>query len=222
MQTHTATPTRLRRCTTAEEIANTVTHGIGAFLSIAALITLLLLALAHGDPWRITGFTIYGASLIALYTASSLYHAATNEKIKKLFRTLDHSAIYLLIAGTYTPILLIAMRGPLGWTLFGMIWTMAAAGLIFKLFFTGRWEWVSLAVYIAMGWLAIVAVKPMLSLLPHGLLLWIVLGGLFYTGGIVFYVWRRLPFNHAIWHLFVLGGSALHFTGILLYLAPRP
>ncbi|MFO8111217.1 MAG: hemolysin III family protein [Desulfosalsimonadaceae bacterium] len=219
-QAYPAPPAPSRRYTTGEEIANTVTHGIGALLSVAALVTLLLLARENGDLWRIAGFTIYGISLFTLYLASSLYHAVTGEKLKKIFRMLDHSSIYLLIAGTYTPILLIAMRGTWGWTLFVLIWTMAAAGLVYKFIFLDRSEWVSLAIYIAMGWLAIIAIKPMLAMLPAGLLLWIVFGGLLYTGGIVFYVWKRIPFNHAIWHLFVLGGSTLHFVGILLYLTP--
>lgn len=219
-QAHPAPPALSRRYTTGEEIANTVTHGIGALLSVAALITLLLLARENGDLWRIAGFTIYGISLFILYMSSSLYHAVTGEKLKKIFRLLDHSSIYLLIAGTYTPILLIAMRGTWGWALFVLIWTMAAAGLVYKFVFLDRSEWVSLAIYIAMGWLAIIAIKPMLTMLPAGLLLWIVFGGLLYTGGIVFYVWKRIPFNHAIWHLFVLGGSTLHFVGILLHLTP--
>lgn len=220
MQAYPAIPSPSPRYTTCEEIANAVTHGVGALLSIAALLTLLLLTRGHGDLWHITGFTIYGISLFTLYMASAVYHAVSSDKLKKIFRMLDHAAIYLLIAGTYTPVLLIAMRGTWGWILFGMIWTMAAFGLVFKLLYTGRFEWISLSVYIAMGWLAIIAIKPMLLMLPDGLLLWIVFGGLLYTGGIVFYAWKRIPFNHAIWHLFVLGGSALHFTGILLHLTP--
>jgi hemolysin III len=210
----------VRRYTIGEEIANAVTHGIGAFLSIVALTWLLLLTRENGDLWQIAGFSIYGSALITLYIMSSIYHAVTGEKLKRLFRLLDHAAIFLLIAGTYTPLLLIAMRGPWGWTLFALIWTMAVAGLIYELLYLGRYKWISLSIYIAMGWLAIIAIKPMMTMLPDGLLHWIVYGGLLYTGGIVFYVWKRLPYNHAVWHLFVLGGSAMHFTGILLHLTP--
>ncbi len=215
-----ATASGSPRCTPCEEVINAVTHGIGALLSIAALVTLLLLTAGNGDIWHVAGFIIYGASLFTLYMASFLYHVASGEKLKNIFRMFDHCSIFLLIAGTYTPILLIAMRGPWGWTLFAMIWGMAAAGLFYEIVFGGRRKWISLALYIAMGWLAVIAVKPMLSMLPTGLLLWILFGGLLYTGGIVFYVWKRLPFNHAIWHLFVLGGSVLHFTGIVRYLTP--
>lgn len=220
MKTRTVSALQPKRYSTGEEIANAVTHGIGAFLSVAALVILLVLARENGDAWRTTGFTIYGVSLITLYMSSSLYHAVTGERLKKIFRMLDHSSIYLLIAGTYTPVLLIGMRGAWGWALFGMIWTMAAAGLVYKLAFLDRSERVSLAIYVTMGWLAIIAIKPMLAMLPDGLLLWILFGGLLYTGGIVFYACKRIPFNHAIWHLFVLGGSAVHFVGILLHLAP--
>lgn len=215
-----ATASGSPRYTPCEEVINAVTHGIGALLSIAALVTLLLLTAGNGDIWHVAGFIIYGASLFTLYVASFLYHVASGEKLKKIFRMFDHCSIFLLIAGTYTPILLIAMRGPWGWTLFAMIWAMAAAGLFYEIVFGGRRKWISLALYIAMGWLAVIAVKPMLSALPTGLLLWILFGGLLYTGGIIFYVWKHLPYNHAIWHLFVLGGSVLHFTGIVRYLTP--
>ena len=213
-------PAELKRYTQGEEIANSITHGLGALLSIAALVTLLYLALENGDPWRLVGFTVYGVSLFMLYLASFLYHAVTHERLKKIFRMLDHSSIFLLIAGTYTPVLLVGMRGPLGWTLLATIWTMAMVGLVYELAFLGRYKWVSLAIYTIMGWTAIFAIKPMIAMLPGGLLYCIFIGGLFYTGGIGFYAWRKLPFNHAIWHLFVLGGSTLHFVGIIIYLAP--
>lgn len=206
------------RYSVGEEIANTVTHAVGAGLSVAALVVLMLQGNTLGDGWRMLGFSVFGASLCALYLASTIYHAVTDEKLKGIFRMLDHSSIFLLIAGTYTPVLLIAMRGPWGWTLLALIWTMAAGGLMYELFFLGRYKWISLAIYAGMGWLAIVAIKPMLVMLPDGLLLWIVLGGVAYTAGIIFYVWKKLPYHHAIWHVFVLGGSSLHFTGMLLHL----
>ena len=206
------------RYSAGEEIANTVTHAIGAGLSIIAVVALLLHGKAFNDGWRMAGFSVFGASLCALYLASTIYHAVTDEKLKGYCRMIDHSSIFLLIAGTYTPVLLIAMRGPWGWTLLALIWTMAAGGLVYELFFLGRHKWISLAIYAGMGWLAIIAIRPMLVMLPDGLLQWIVLGGLAYTAGIGFYVWHNLPYHHAIWHLFVLGGSSLHFTGMLLHL----
>ena len=205
-----------------EEIANSITHGIGAILSIAALSILVVFASQHKDAWRIVSFSIYGATLFLLYLTSTLYHAFTHEKLKKFFRLMDHSCIYLLIAGTYTPPTLIAMRGAWGWTLFGLIWTMAAAGLVFKAFNMGKYQFISVVIYIIMGWLAIIAIKPMLAALPAGMFAWFLGGGLFYTFGVVFYAWEKLPYNHAIWHLFVLGGSITHFFGILFYLALQP
>ena len=205
-----------------EEIANSITHGIGAILSIAALSVLVVFASQHKDAWRIVSFSIYGATLFLLYLTSTLYHAFTHEKLKKFFRLMDHSCIYLLIAGTYTPPTLIAMRGAWGWTLFGLIWTMAAAGLVFKVFNMGKYQFISVVIYIIMGWLAIIAIKPMLAALPAGMFAWFLAGGLFYTFGVVFYAWEELPYNHAIWHLFVLGGSITHFFGILFYLALQP
>ncbi|MBS3757786.1 MAG: hemolysin III family protein [Desulfobacterales bacterium] len=198
-----------------EEIANSITHGIGACLALVGLVCLILYSGNYRDAWRVVGFSIFGASLFLLYLSSTLYHAFPNGRIKHFLRLMDHSAIFLLIAGTYTPVLLIAMRGPWGWTLFGLIWAMALAGWIFELAFLGRFKKASLTIYIGMGWLAVIAVKPMLTLLPTGLLVYIVLGGLFYTTGIIFYVSRRLPYHHAIWHLFVLAGSTLHFLGML-------
>jgi len=205
-----------------EEIANSVTHGIGAALSIAAMAILISIASQYHDTWRIVSFSIYGCSLFFLYLASTLYHAFTHEKTKRFFRLMDHSSIFLLIAGTYTPPTLIAMRGPWGWTLFGLIWAMAIGGLIFEIIYIGRYKFITLGIYVIMGWLAIIAIKPMIEMLPSGMMKWIILGGLFYTLGIIFYIWNKMPYNHAIWHLFVLAGSAMHFFGILFYLAHHP
>ncbi|MBC2717030.1 MAG: hemolysin III family protein [Desulfobacteraceae bacterium] len=212
----------IHRYTLGEEIANSITHGIGAALSIAALVLLVVFASQHRDAWRIVSFSIYGVSLITLYLSSTLYHAFTNEKAKHFFRLMDHSCIFLLIAGTYTPPTLIAMRGSWGWTLFTLIWAMAVGGLIFETINIGKYKFISVAIYMAMGWLAIVAIKPMLEALPPGMFQWFLIGGLFYTAGIIFYAWKRIPYNHAIWHLFVLGGSITHFFGILFYLALQP
>ncbi len=205
-----------------EEIANSITHGIGAALSVAALVLLVVFASQHKDTFRIISFTIYGISLFALYLASTLYHAFTNEKVKHFFRIMDHSCIFILIAGTYTPPTLIAMRGSWGWTLFTIIWAIAVGGMIFETINIGKYKIISVIIYMSMGWLAIIALNPMLEALPPGMFKWFLAGGLFYTSGIIFYAWKRIPYNHAIWHLFVLGGSITHFFGILFYLALQP
>lgn len=205
-----------------EEIANSITHGIGAALSIAALVLLVVFASQHQDAWRIVSFSIYGTTLFLLYLASTLYHAFTHEKVKNFFRLLDHSCIFLLIAGTYTPPTLIAMRGTWGWTLFTLIWSLAVGGLIFEAINVGKYKIISVLIYITMGWLAIFAIKPMLEALPEGMFTWFLVGGLFYTSGIIFYACKKIPYNHAIWHLFVLGGSITHFFGILFHLALQP
>lgn len=203
-----------------EEIANSITHGIGAALATAALTILVVFAAIKGDAWHVVSFSIYGASLVIMYLSSTLYHAFTNQKVKRYFRIMDHSSIFLLIAGTYTPITLLPLRGTgWGWTIFGIIWGLAVLGIFFKLFFIGKLEKLSVIFYILMGWLVVIAIKPMIEILPTGLLLWIAIGGLSYTLGIIFYAWQKLPYAHAIWHLFVLGGSISHFFGILLYLA---
>lgn len=201
-----------------EEIANSISHGIGAALSIAAIVILLFYSGNYRDAWRVVSFSVYGSTLFILYLASTLYHAFTHPAVKRFFRMIDHSSIFLLIAGTYTPVCLVAMRGAWGWTLFGLIWGIAVFGIIYETVFLGKHKYLSLAIYTGMGWLAIIAIKPMIDLLPAGLLAWIFIGGLFYTLGIVFYAWDRLPYNHATWHIFVLCGSIAHFFGILIYL----
>ena len=198
-----------------EEIANSITHGIGLLLSIAGFVVLLVFAILRGGASHIVACSIYGATLIALYTASTLYHAVVSPRLKRGLRIFDHSAIYLLIAGTYTPFLLLYLRGPWGWSLFGVVWGLAFAGIVFKFWFVGHFEYVSTAIYLAMGWLVIIAAKPVLAHVPMATLLWLLAGGLFYTGGVVFYAWRRLPYSHAVWHLFVLAGSTCHYCAIL-------
>ncbi len=202
-----------------EEIANSITHGIGAALATAALTILLVFATLKGDAWRIVSFAIYGTSLVLMYTSSTLYHAFRHKKVKRYFRIMDHSSIFLLIAGTYTPITLLPLRNTdWGWTIFGLIWGLAILGILFKFLFYGKLEKFSVVFYLLMGWLAVIAIKPMIANLPTGLLIWIAIGGLSYTLGIIFYAWTKLPYSHTIWHLFVLGGSTSHFFGILLYL----
>ena len=199
---------------TAEEIANSVTHGLGTLLSIAGLVYLILLAVERGDVWHIVSFSIFGATLILLYLASTLYHSFQKESLKRLFKKLDHSGIFLLIAGTYTPFMLVSLRGPWGWSLFGVIWGLAIAGIILKFFFIGRFKKISLAIYIFMGWLCVIAGNEFLNNVSAGSLMLLLFGGLSYTAGTIFYVWKKLPYNHAIWHLFVLGGSIFHFFAV--------
>jgi hemolysin III len=202
-----------------EEIANSITHGIGAALSVAALVLMVVFAAYSADPWRIVGVSIFGATLILLYIASTLYHAFPQPRVKKIFRIFDHSAIYLLIAGTYTPFLLVSLRGPWGWTLFAILWGSAVAGCVFKAFFIGRWDRVTTGLYVAMGWTIVIAAKPTYEALPTGALILMCIGGMAYTSGVVFYAWQRLPYHHAIWHLFVLCGSLSHFFAVLFFIA---
>jgi len=205
---------------TGEEIANSVTHGIGVLLSIAGLAALVNFSTTRGDAWHIVSCSIYGATLILLYTASTVYHSVPVPRIKGLLRTIDHSAIYLLIAGTYTPFMLVNLRGPWGWSIFGIIWGIATLGIILKTTSFGRLPGVSLGFYLTMGWVIVIAIKPMLAVLDKGGLELLILGGLAYTAGVVFYVWEKLPYSHAIWHLFVMAGSAFHFFSILFYVIP--
>ena len=199
----------------AEEIASAITHGLGALLSIGAGAVLVTLAALSGDMWSIVGASVFAGSLVLLYTASTLYHAIPHETIKRRLKTFDHCAIYVLIAGTYTPFLLGAMRGGWGWVLFATIWALAAGGVVFKLFFTGRFNLVSTLVYIAMGWLIVLAAGPMKASLPPSTITWLVAGGIAYTVGTVFYLNTRLRFALALWHLFVLAGSVCHFAAVL-------
>lgn len=200
-----------------EEIANSITHGLGTLLSIAGLAVLVVLAVLYGDVWRVVSFSIYGSTLILLYLASTLYHSFRNPRLKKILRVVDHAAIYILIAGTYTPFMLVSLHGPWGWSLFGTIWGLALAGIIFKIFFIGRFKKLSVLIYILMGWLCLVALREMLIHIPTGGMIWLAAGGLFYTAGTIFYAWRSLPYGHAVWHLFVLAGSISHYFSILFY-----
>ena len=201
--------------TLVEEIANSITHGLGLVLSVAALTILVVYASLDGDPWRITAFSIYGSSLTILYLVSTLYHSLTNSRIKAIFRRLDHAAIYLLIAGTYTPIILISLRTTWVIYILPIVWTMAVIGVYIKVFYIHRYERLTLAYYIIMGWMALIAVKPLFNSIPIESFVWIIVGGVAYTTGVIFYAWNRLPFNHTIWHGFVLAGSFSHFMGML-------
>ncbi|MCW5878968.1 MAG: hemolysin III family protein [Anaerolineales bacterium] len=208
------------RYTPAEELANSLSHGVGIVLSIAGLAVLTSFASLFGSVWHIVSCSIYGATQILLYTASTLYHSIPLERAKKWLRTLDHSAIFLLIAGTYTPFALVNLRGPWGWSLLAVVWTLAIAGIALQGVMLKLPRWVNAIPYVAMGWLVVVAIRPLLvSVAPGGLAL-LLAGGLAYMVGVIFYVWKRLPFNHAIWHGFVLLGSALHYFAILFYVIP--
>ena len=203
-----------------EEIANAITHGIGLLLSIAGFVVLLVLAALRGTAWHIVACSIYGTTLICLYAASTLYHAVISPRVKRALRIFDHSAIYLLISGTYTPFLLVSLRGPWGWSLFGVIWGLALAGVLFKFWFVERFAILSTAVYIAMGWLVVIAAKPVITHLSLTAIIWLLAGGLAYTGGVIFFAAKRIPYSHAIWHLFVLAGSICHYFAILSTVIP--
>ncbi len=206
--------------TKAEEVAHTVTHGFGMLLSIAALTILVSFSTLNGDSWHIVSSSIYGASLILLYGASSLYHGIPHLATKALLQRFDHAAIYVLIAGTYTPFLLVSLRGSWGWSLFGIIWSLALIGAVFEFLNWKPFQKLSLALYLGMGWIIIIAIEPMFEHVDLNGLALLLLGGLFYSFGVIFYVWEKLPFNHAIWHMFVLAGSAAHFFSILFYVIP--
>lgn len=200
-----------------EEIANTITHGVGAVLAIAGLVVLLVVAAIDGSVQALVCAGIYGGSLVVLYLASTLYHAVQRERWKRAFLALDHIGIFLLIAGTYTPFTLISMGGAVGWTLFVLIWTLAMAGILFRLYDRHRADRLSVPLYLAMGWLVVIAGGELWGALGPGGVVWLVVGGVTYTLGVIFFVWRSLPFNHAVWHLFVLGGSACHFVAVMRY-----
>jgi len=200
-----------------EEFWNVLTHGLGLALSIPALVLLIVYSSIYEDAWHIVSFSIYGATMVILYLASTLFHSSSTTKIRLRLNVFDHASIYFLIAGTYTPFLLVTIRGPWGWSLFGIVWGLAIIGAIVKLFFTGRYDKISTAVYILMGWLIIIAIKPLIAnLSPEGLF-WLSAGGLSYSIGAALYLIKKIPYNHAIFHVFVLLGSIFHFISVFFY-----
>lgn len=203
-----------------EELANSITHGLGLVLSVAGLAVLIVFAALRGNAWHVVSCSVFGATLVLLYSASMVYHIVRSPRAKRLWKILDHSSIYLLIAGTYTPFTLVNLRGGWGWTLFGLVWGLALLGILFKVFFVDRYVIASTAVYLAMGWIAVIAVKPLLASVADGGLVLLLAGGLAYSLGVVFFAWGRLPFNHAVWHLFVLAGSICHYFAVLFYVLP--
>lgn len=208
-------PVERRALTAGEEILNAITHGLGALLSVAGLVWLVVCSVKQGTAWHVVGSAIFGSSLILLYTVSTLYHATTDPRAKQVFARLDHVAIFLLIAGSYTPFLLTSLRGALGWTLFGVVWTLAVIGMIIRSIFLGRFRKFMVALYLVMGWLIVFAIVPVTKALSTISIWYLVAGGLSYTVGVPFYIRRNLKFSHGLWHIFVVAGSVFHFFAVL-------
>jgi hemolysin III len=203
-----------------EEKININSHAIGFILSLAASVLLVTHASLHGNVWHIVSFSIFGASLIILYVASTCYHSAQKPKLRSRLRIIDHASIYVLIAGTYTPFTLVTLKGSIGWVIFGITWGLALTGIILKLFFTGRYKFISTLMYVFMGWVIIFAIKPLINNLPLEGLLWLVAGGMAYTIGAILYSIKKIKFNHAIFHIFVFIGSFSHFVAVFFYVLP--
>jgi hemolysin III len=204
-----------RALTYPEEIINSITHGIGTLLSIAGLVILTVFAALRGNAWHVVSFTIFGTSLVILYLSSTLYHSFREKNIKNIFARFDHSAIFLLIAGTYTPFVLTVIRGPLGWTLFGLIWGFAILGIIIRSIYLTRYRKLMVGIYLAMGWMFLIAIVPIIENLPASSIAFLFIGGGCYSAGIIFYIWRQLKYGHGIWHIFVMAGSIMHFFSVL-------
>lgn len=214
-------PTTFSPTSRAEEWANVATHALGAVAAVTAATLLIVFASLGGEPWRITTLSIFGAALVAVYGISTLYHAVWHTGLKRILRKLDHAAIFLLIAGTYTPLLLVTLGGGWGWSLFGVVWGLAAAGLTLKILCFDRFGWSQLGLKLLMGWIVLIAIGPFFAAVSTPGLIWIALGGLAYTVGIGFFLWEKLPFNHAIWHLFVLTGSTCHVLAMVTDVLPH-
>ena len=210
----------IKQYSSLEEIFNSITHAIGALVSIAGLVLLIVFSSIYGNSSHVISCTIFGFTLVLLYTVSTLYHSFRKPNLKHLFKILDHSCIYILIAGTYTPFMLLTIKGVVGWSMFALVWSLTVIGIIFKVFFVHRFNIISTIAYILMGWLVVFAIKPLFQTLPGGGLALLICGGLAYTLGTIFYSWDKLPFNHAIWHLFVLTGSVCHFCAVIFYVIP--
>lgn len=201
-----------------EEIANAVIHGIGAIFSIAALVILIVSSAMHGTVWHVVSFTLFGSSMVLLYLSSTLVHSFPAGRVKDFFEIMDHSAIYFFIAGTYTPFLFLVIKGALGWTLFGIVWGLAIGGTVFKAFFVKRFLHTSTLLYVVMGWLMVFGWKPLLENVSSQGLILLAIGGILYTVGAIFYVWRGFTYHHAVWHVFVLAASILHFFAVMTLL----
>jgi hemolysin III len=208
---------KAREYNATEEKWNIITHGFGLILSLIGMVLLIVHSSLYEDAWHIVSFSVYGASMVVLYTASTVFHASKPGELRKKLNIFDHASIFFLIAGTYTPFTLVTLRGGWGWSLFGVVWGLAIAGIILKLFYTGRFEKISTAIYVVLGWIIIIAIKPLINAFPLEGLFWLGLGGISYSVGAVFFLWHKLPFNHAIFHVFVLVGSISHFLAVYFY-----
>lgn len=206
--------------TPVEETWNGITHGVGALLSVAALFILVRYSCQHSDLLRIVSFSIFGASLILLYFFSGLYHSVSSPKLKNVLHVFDHISIFLLISGTYTPFCLITLHGPWGWSIFGVLWGLTAIGIVIKIYSVGKHRYISTTIYVLMGWIILVAIKPFMQHIEIGGLWWLFAGGMFYTLGSGFYLAKRVPYSHVVWHFFVMGGSICHFFCMLFYVMP--
>ena len=198
-----------------DEIANAITHGVGALLAIAGLVLLVVFSAIKGNAWHIVSFSIFGATMVLLYVASTLYHSLTNERAKFLFRKFDHMSIYLLIAGTYTPFCLVTLNGWIGWTFFGIVWGCAILGIVLKAFHTGKKEKLSTFLYVIMGWVGILAAKPLYDAMPQSSFILLLVGGACYTLGTLFFMKDKIAYFHGIWHIWVLAGTIAHFFSVL-------
>jgi len=201
-----------------EEIANAITHAVGGLLSLAALVLLIVFSSLYGTWWHIVSFAIFGSTMLVLYVMSTLYHSFSKPKVKELFRKFDHMSIFLLIAGTYTPFCLTILNGWLGWTIFGIVWTCAVLGIVLKAFYTGKGEVISTILYLIMGWVIIFFISPVYDQMTTTGFMFLVVGGAFYTAGVFFFVKDKIKYSHSIWHIFVIGGSTLHFFSVLTLL----
>jgi len=210
----------IKQYSPAEEKINIISHAIGFVLSIVALVLLVTHASMHGDVWHIVSFSIFGASLIILYAASTFYHSAKKPELRKRLKIIDHASIYVLVAGSYTPFTLVTLKGTLGWVIFGISWGLALTGIILKLFFTGKYNLISTSMYVIMGWVIVIAIKPLINNLPSDGFLWLLAGGISYTLGAILYSIKKIKFNHAIFHIFVLTGSFCHFISVFFYVLP--
>lgn len=208
--------------TRREEYANIITHGLGAILSLVALCLMVRYAVREHEVKLIVGVSVFGASLLLLYLMSTLYHIFQDPALKHIFRILDHSSIYLLIAGSYTPFTLVFLEGAMAKGILILTWSLAICGIVFKIFFVKHFNLLSTFLYVGMGWLVLIAIKPLVEVAPTGAIVWLAVGGVLYTLGVIFYLWHRLPYHHAIWHLFVMGGSFSHFCAVYWYVLPLP
>jgi len=211
---------RLTHYSPREQLANRVTHGVAALASVPALIVLITTATRTGDPYRVVSSAVFAGSLTVLYSISTLYHSVRSQRVRYFFRILDHAGIYLVIAATYTPFTLVSLRDRHGWLLFGVVWTLAVAGMVFKSLMPHRLRFLAGGFYIGLGWLIVVDLEGLLAAVPSGGITWLLAGGLFYTVGIIFYAFRQIPYNHAIWHAFVMAGSFCHYWAVLWYVLP--